>query len=148
MQSWIFSIITAVFSVTRFFRNHSNMLFCSRNISYYYQCFMGILCLIWPDVFCASVRVWKCSAEDVDGSCYAWFQPHDGGWTDRIRPTDVHARRRSVSTLHKFLFFIFLISFLPFWLISFTTTNVFVHRVWCFRGHGCGHWCSSRQWSS
>ncbi len=32
-QSWIFSIITPVFSVTWSFRNHSNMLiFCSRNI--------------------------------------------------------------------------------------------------------------------
>ncbi len=33
MQSWIFSIITSVFSVTWSFRNHSNMLICySRNI--------------------------------------------------------------------------------------------------------------------
>ncbi len=33
MQSWIFSIITLVFSVTWSFRNHSNMLICcSRNI--------------------------------------------------------------------------------------------------------------------
>jgi len=38
-QSWIFSIITPVFSVTWSFRNHSNMLiFCWRNISDYYQC--------------------------------------------------------------------------------------------------------------
>ncbi len=38
-QSWIFSIITPVFSVTWSFRNHSNMLICcSRNISDYYQC--------------------------------------------------------------------------------------------------------------
>ncbi len=39
MQSWIFSIITPVFSVTRSFRNHSNMqICCSRNMSCYYQC--------------------------------------------------------------------------------------------------------------
>jgi len=41
MQIWIFSIITSVFSVTWSFRNHSNMLICSRNVSssyYYYQC--------------------------------------------------------------------------------------------------------------
>jgi len=35
-QSWIFSIITPAFSVTRSFRNHSNMMICcSRNISYF-----------------------------------------------------------------------------------------------------------------
>jgi len=35
MQSWIFSIITPVFSVTWSFRNYFNMLmWCSRNISY------------------------------------------------------------------------------------------------------------------
>ncbi len=38
MKSWIFSIITPVFSVTWSFRNHTNMLICcSRNISDYYQ---------------------------------------------------------------------------------------------------------------
>jgi len=38
-QSWIFSTITPVFSVTWFFRNHYNMLICcSRNIFDYYQC--------------------------------------------------------------------------------------------------------------
>ncbi len=37
MQSWIFSIITPVFSVTWSFRNHYNMMnCCSRNIYYYY----------------------------------------------------------------------------------------------------------------
>ncbi len=44
MQSWIFSIITPVFSVTRFFRNHTNMLICcSRNIS----CWKQLCCLIF-----------------------------------------------------------------------------------------------------
>ncbi len=39
MQSWIVSIVTPVLSVTWSFRNHANMLICcSRNISYYYQC--------------------------------------------------------------------------------------------------------------
>jgi len=39
MQSWNFSIITPVFSVTWSFRNHSNMLmWCSRNIYNYYRC--------------------------------------------------------------------------------------------------------------
>jgi len=37
-QSWIFCIISPVFSVTWSFRNQSNMMICcSRNI-YYYQC--------------------------------------------------------------------------------------------------------------
>jgi len=41
---WIFSIITPVFSVTWSFRNHSNMrIWCSRNISYYYQCWKQLL---------------------------------------------------------------------------------------------------------
>ncbi len=42
-QSWIFSIITPVFSVTWSFRNHTNMLiFCSRNISDYYWCWQVV----------------------------------------------------------------------------------------------------------
>jgi len=46
MQSWISTIITPVFSVTWSFRNHSNMLICcSRNISYYYQCWKQFLML-------------------------------------------------------------------------------------------------------
>ncbi len=37
-QSWIFCIITSVFSLTRSFRNHYNMqIWSSRNIFYYYQ---------------------------------------------------------------------------------------------------------------
>jgi len=36
----------SVFSVARFFRNHSNMMiWCSRNISYYYQCWKPLCCL-------------------------------------------------------------------------------------------------------
>ncbi len=47
MQIWIFSIITPVFSITWSFRNHSNMLICcSINISYYYQCWKQLCCLI------------------------------------------------------------------------------------------------------
>ncbi len=39
MATQFSAAITAVFSVTRSFRNHSNMLIlCSRNILYYYQC--------------------------------------------------------------------------------------------------------------
>ncbi len=46
MQSWIFSI----FSVTWSFRNHSHMLiWCSRNISDYYQCWKGVLLNIFVD---------------------------------------------------------------------------------------------------
>jgi len=38
----------AVFSVTWSFRNHSNMMICcSRNISYYYQCWKELCCLIF-----------------------------------------------------------------------------------------------------
>jgi len=38
----------SVFSVTWSFRNHSNMLICSsRNISYYYQCWNQLCCLIF-----------------------------------------------------------------------------------------------------
>jgi len=37
--TYYLSVITAVFSVRWSFRNHSNMLiWCSRNVSYYYQC--------------------------------------------------------------------------------------------------------------
>ncbi len=44
--SWIFNIITTVVSVTWSLRNHSNMLICcSRNISYYYQCWKQLCCL-------------------------------------------------------------------------------------------------------
>jgi len=40
-QSWNFSIITLVFSVTWSFRNHLNMLiWCAGNISYYKCCYM------------------------------------------------------------------------------------------------------------
>ncbi len=42
------AIITPVFSVTWFHRNHSNMLlWCSRNISDYYQCWKQLCCLIF-----------------------------------------------------------------------------------------------------
>ncbi len=59
MQSWIFSIITPVFSVTWSFRNHLNMLiWCSRNISSYYQCwkqllniFLNNLVILWWTAF-------------------------------------------------------------------------------------------------
>ncbi len=45
MQSWIFSIITPVFSVTWSFRNHSNMLIlCSRNISLEIIALLTFLC--------------------------------------------------------------------------------------------------------
>ncbi len=56
-QSWIFSFITPVFSVTWSFRNHSNMLICCSSCinyywysiinsgSYYYQCWKHILLL-------------------------------------------------------------------------------------------------------
>ncbi len=48
MQSWIFSIITPVFSVTWSFRNHSNMLICcSGNVSYCFQCWKQLCCFIW-----------------------------------------------------------------------------------------------------
>ncbi len=48
MQNWIFSIVTPVFSVSRFFRNHSNCWICCwRNISYYYQCWKQMCCLIF-----------------------------------------------------------------------------------------------------
>ncbi len=41
---------TAVFSVTLSFRNHYNMLlFCPRNSSYYYQCFMRLNILMETD---------------------------------------------------------------------------------------------------
>ncbi len=45
-KSWIFIIITPVFSVTWSFRNHFNMMiWCSRNISY--QCWKRLCCLIF-----------------------------------------------------------------------------------------------------
>ncbi len=48
MKSWIVSIIIPVFSVTRSFRNHSNMLiWCSINIYYYYQCWKWLCRLIF-----------------------------------------------------------------------------------------------------
>ncbi len=51
MRSCIFSIITPVFSVTWFFRNHSNMMVCcSRNISDYYQ---------WWKQLCCWIFLWK-----------------------------------------------------------------------------------------
>ncbi len=41
-QSWIFSIITPVFSVTWSFRNHSNMLIC---------CLRNIMCCLMLNIF-------------------------------------------------------------------------------------------------
>ncbi len=49
MQHWIFSIITPVFSVTRFFRNHNNMLI-------YYQC-AASYCFLEP-VILFSLMFW------------------------------------------------------------------------------------------
>ncbi len=45
-QSYIFSIITPVFSVTWFFRNHNNMLICCSRKTYSYQCWKQC-CLIF-----------------------------------------------------------------------------------------------------
>ncbi len=46
-QSWILAAITPVFSVTWFFRNHSNMLIWSpKNIYFCYQCWKQLCCLI------------------------------------------------------------------------------------------------------
>ncbi len=46
-KSWLFSIITLVFRFTWSFRNYSNMLiWCTRKISYYYQCCKELCCLI------------------------------------------------------------------------------------------------------
>lgn len=83
---------------------------------------MCMFYLLWPGVSCTCVRVWKCPVEDVNSSSSAWFQPHDGGWTDRIRPSDVHARRRSVFLAFSLL--VSLLSFLPF--CSFVYTSVFL----------------------
>jgi len=46
MQSWIFSTINPVFSVALFLRNHLNtLIWCSKNISYYFQCWKQLCCL-------------------------------------------------------------------------------------------------------
>ncbi len=56
-QRCIFSIITPVFSVTWSSENHNNMLiWCSRNISDYYQCWKQLccpisLCKLWHILF-------------------------------------------------------------------------------------------------
>ncbi len=57
MKSWIVSIIIPAFSVTRSFRNHSNMLiWCSINIYYYYQCWKWLCRLIETTIkFCLIV---------------------------------------------------------------------------------------------
>ncbi len=48
IQSWIFSIIAPVFSITRSFRNHSNMLICySKNIYCYYKYWKKLCCIIF-----------------------------------------------------------------------------------------------------
>ncbi len=47
-KSWIFSVITPVFSVTRSFRNHTNMpICCSINIYDNYQCWKQLCCFIF-----------------------------------------------------------------------------------------------------
>ncbi len=43
IQSWIFSIVTPIFSVTGSFRNHSNMLIWLRNIYYSFPCWKHFL---------------------------------------------------------------------------------------------------------
>ncbi len=49
MQSWIFSIIIPVFSVTWSFRNHSNMLICCSRHNSSYQYWKQLCCkiLLW-----------------------------------------------------------------------------------------------------
>ncbi len=48
VQSWIFGIITLFCSVTWFFRNHFDMIWCLRNISsyYYYHHMLNLLIII------------------------------------------------------------------------------------------------------
>ncbi len=59
MQSWISSIFTPVFSVTRSFRNYSNMLiWCLRNISDFHQCWKPSCCLIFFNMIHCFPRIW------------------------------------------------------------------------------------------
>ncbi len=59
-QSWIFSIITPVFSVTWSFRNHNMLICCSRNISDYYQCWKQLLLnIFWKLWYIFSLLLWK-----------------------------------------------------------------------------------------
>ncbi len=59
MQSWIFSIITPVIRVTWPCRNDSNMLiWCSRNISDYYQCWKQLRCFIFFFDKCLCCHFW------------------------------------------------------------------------------------------
>ncbi len=56
MQSWIFSIITPVFSITWSLRNHYNMLICSStNIYYYYQFWKKV---VLPNIFVETIILW------------------------------------------------------------------------------------------
>ncbi len=55
IQSWIFSIITPVFSVTWFFRNHYNILICLRNII---LLLMKLINRSWKQL-CCFIFLWK-----------------------------------------------------------------------------------------
>ncbi len=61
-QSWIFSIITPVFSVTWSFRTHSIMpICCSRNIYDYYQCWKQVRwsIVLWKPRYILFFRIHK-----------------------------------------------------------------------------------------
>ncbi len=75
---WIFSIITPVYSVTWSIRNHSNMICCSRNISY--QCWIELCSFIFlwrpkqkrckNKILVLSVKIYLYSTVN---SCIVWF---------------------------------------------------------------------------
>ncbi len=80
LQKYIQKWITPVFSVTWFYKNHSNMLICcSRNISYYYQCWKQLCCLIvgtdtfwWVERFKRTAYIYK---SFVTLTLISWMHP-------------------------------------------------------------------------
>ncbi len=78
MQSWFFSIITPVFSVTWSFRNHFNMLFCcSGYISYYHKCWKRLCkCLSTVISFIENFKITAsnlCKNVKLFSSIFDWF---------------------------------------------------------------------------
>ncbi len=70
MTAEFLAAITPVFSVTSSFRNHSNMLiWCSRNISYFYECYHCFCCIISWYYYCSNFTDWQI----VNISIWHWF---------------------------------------------------------------------------
>ncbi len=104
MQSWIFTIISPVFSVTWSFRNHSHiMICCSRKVSHYYQCWKqlcSLICIYYLLIYCGNIDWLIDWLIDFQDSLMIFLQH----WLDIYKSHHSHFWSNNVSLLNISIF--------------------------------------------